>query len=334
MDTNEPLRNLLDRTGYTESAALRYLMGCVIGHGFIKFPAGVNIYAFYRYFVELIMDANLPIRKPIAIHCKALNENSISPQMFGRSSGMQENMIQIADNFEHLIFPTSVPAPVIEARGQGEVYASSAEFYSENSPVKPLNDHYLFYSSNPVAIVLHTELATGLRTLAENARESKKDYIPVISHHNIFNHVRLVGPDEANSCIFYYLTDLSDESFVSLITSFISSQTQTLRDEESRVEMLYNSQAHWAEIVQDMITSLHFDASEKRGWTCIMRRFPQVKSMASFEALFKDCYRFDQACLFLEEIKLVSYYTAEKIMQFMTPKFKRRDLDDPYSHNS
>lgn len=324
METSTPLRNLMERTGYTETAVLRYLMGCYIGNGFIKLAKEVNIYAFYRYFVELIMDAHLPIRKAVSVCCEAVNESSVEPRMLGRNRGMQESMLQLGENFEHLIFPMDIPLQTIKLQGQGKIYASTAEFFSQQERIYPLNDGYLFFSEEPVSILIHTEISTGLRTVAQNAKVSEPAFVPVVSHHNIFNHVRFSGYSSNDNYIFYDLSDMTDESFVSILSTFINSRTKALRDEESRAEQSYVSQAYWAETVQEMITSLQFTASEKRGWTCIMRKFPHVRSVAQFEDLFKHCYDFQQACLLLKEVNLVSYPTADKILRFMVPKFKRR----------
>lgn len=301
---------------------------CQIGNGVIQVPTSQDLYQTYRSFVELFEGAEIPVRKVISLFAETSSSKNAAPIAFGRQMNMQENMLRLINNFSKLVFPTHIEYHDLKlSSGIGEVWSDTAIFMSHSKQIKPLNRVYLFHSTTEIDVSIQTIVASGTRSVETNAQDCIfAHHIPILSSHELWDHIRISGFQEEAHTITYKLTDFSDESFVRVLTDFIYPKGK--KPIEASVDEFpnYQNPAFWVELICKMRKELNFQASDTRGWTAIMREYRNPRTLKEFEENVLTGDTKTEVIHELADIRMVSHELAVKIVNFFEPKISRRLL--------
>lgn len=312
---------LCEELRVNKDRAVEIVQQCKIGDGQILYNA-VDGYPIYRFFMRLIEGCELPVRKAISFCMKPTSGKLTSSAVFARYTGMRENMMVVANNLSKIIFPSKLEYGLIHGLGlEGDVWSNDIDWYAHNYPIKPLNNVYLFSTKEPIDLYVQTNTATGIQSVASNAKRLKfDDYTPIQSIHALWGSVRLYW---VNGEIRYKLDGLSDTDFCAMVDAYLFPTGRLISPTESIEDLSYNSPGYWMECVQLMQQELNFSPADKRGWTAIKRTYKNVKSLADFEKAVHHGTLAESANN-LSTINLVSYDFAYRLLEYFSLKFKRR----------
>lgn len=305
---------------------IKLLVDCQVGNGIIKVPEVQGTYETYRSFIELFEGTELPVRKVVALCAETSSSKNSASAVFGRQMDMQENMLRLIQNFSNLILPTIMEYHDVKLIGGiGDVWSDTALIMSHGKQVKPLNRVYLFHSELEIDVHMQTMLACGRRTVKENAADLMfQHFIPLLSHHALWDQVRFSGFDENTHEIKYVLSNFSEESFQKMIFDYLNPKGKKAITKATEEFPNYTDQGFWAEFTAKMRQEINFKPSDQRGWTAIMREFAPIRTLRDFEerALVGDTKT--EVINNLSDVKMVSHDLAVKIVNYFGPKMSRR----------
>lgn len=148
---------------------------------------------FYRFFLQAIYDAHLPVTKAIGF---ALNtpKQLMKQSAVNRCSQCLENMIEIASNLDDKVFFNVSNNIVSSGYMEGKISTEDVIFTSNAKQVEILCvKPYIMTSIQVLNLEIFVESGVGFRSMEENSREiNKSKYFPLNSYHSLLGYVRVL----------------------------------------------------------------------------------------------------------------------------------------------
>lgn len=172
---------------------LENILRCTFTNTGLEVPGDINPLILHRFMRQSILDAHLPIIKPIGFALNAskkLHKQSATE----RCSYCLENMIEIASNLDNIVFLDVSNNRVISEQGVGEISVDKPIFFSNTRPVRTLyTQPHVMTTIKPLSIEIFVTENTGYKTMKDNSKIMTKDkFFPLNSYHHIIEFVRIL----------------------------------------------------------------------------------------------------------------------------------------------